>query len=352
MNLGFKSQVESIINNTQNDENELISRLKDLILDFEPEQKKEALPISDLIFEVLHQIKDEQGSTNYIPSHFPNFDKTFGGFNLGELVVIGGRPSMGKTQLLVNLAMNVSQQFPVAFFSYEVSAPLLSHRFISCLTGIPVNELIQHRLSEERKNELSSIEERFSKHKIYLMDFSNTSIESLKNLCKKHVSENKVKMIIVDYLQMMSSYKYRNNRETEVAYIIRELKNLAKSLNVCIIVASQLSREVDKRESGQLPIITDLRESGAIEQTADQVILMYRPEYYNIYLDEFGNSTANLTELIMAKNKNGVLGNIKLYRNKQFTSFSEYNVSMNNEFDFKNSRMFEINIPDVNENPF
>lgn len=354
MNIGLKTKIESIVQNSQIDENEMVLRLKQLILENEKvaELEKKSLPISELIADTLNQIREGNVIKNYIPTQFSGFDETFGGIGLGELVVLGGRPSMGKTQWLVNLALNISINNPVLYISFDLSARILTHRFISCLSGIPVNKLLQQELNEDEKSALRNLENTLANHQIFINESGSNSTTALKTLCLKHISENGIKVIVIDYLQLMSSNKYSNNRETEISYIIRELKQLAKEFNVCVIVASQLSRAMESRGNNRLPILSDLRESGAIEQIADQVIFMYRPEYYNLHIDESGNSTANITELIVAKNKNGAVGNVRLYRNNQFTSFSQHNESMHSEFTFKTSRLFEMNEIDDRANPF
>ena len=141
--------------------------------------------------------------------------------------------------------------------------------------------------------------------------------------------------------QMMSSHRYRNSRELEISYISRELKSIAKDNNVCVIATSQLSRAPEKRSMTSKPILSDLRDSGAIEQDADKVIFIYRPEYYGIDVDESGNSTAGLTELIVAKNRNGSLGSANLKRNAVFSSFSDFTESTN-VFSFFPGRIDEI----------
>ena len=162
--------------------------------------------------------------------------------------------------------------------------------------------------------------------------------------CQQHIDAHGVKIIMVDYLQMMSASKHRNSRELEISYVSRELKNIAKDLNVCLIATSQLSRAVESRGGAYLskhPQLSDLRESGAIEQDADKVIFIYRPAYYLITHDENGNDIESLTELILAKNRNGKLGTVKLQHDKNFTNYTTFK-EFKNEFTFSEERLNEL----------
>jgi len=340
------NKIQHIIGNQEADEKEILFQLKGVLYETELKNQiaRESKNIADLVSENLTQLKEETHQGNAIKTGFTEFDKLFGGFGLGELIVIGGRPSMGKTQLLVNLSLNISVATPVLYFTFDLSEFLLTCRFISSFTGIAVNKILQQELTDEQKAKLASIGNGFNKHKIFVNDSCNNSFTALKAHCQKQIEEHGVKVIVVDYLQMMSSNKYRNSRELEISHISRELKNIAKDFNVCVIAASQLSRAVETRGGSKHPQLSDLRESGAIEQDADKVIFIYRPEYYGIDCDEEGNSTAGLTELILAKNRNGSLGKVKLLRDANFTNYRDFD-EYKNDFSFSKSRLDEIEPP-------
>jgi replicative DNA helicase len=340
------NKIQHIIANQEADEKEMLFQLKGILYEGELHNQieRESKNIADLVSENLTQLKEETHQGNAIKTGFTEFDKLFGGFGLGELIVIGGRPSMGKTQLLVNLSLNISVATPVLYFTFDLSEFLLTCRFISSFTGIPVNKILQQELTDEQKAKLASIGNGLNKHKIFVNDSCNNSFTALKAHCQKQIEEHGVKVIVVDYLQMMSSNKYRNSRELEISHISRELKNIAKDFNVCVIAASQLSRAVETRGGSKHPQLSDLRESGAIEQDADKVIFIYRPEYYGIDCDEEGNSTAGLTELILAKNRNGSLGKVKLLRDANFTNYRDFD-EYKNDFSFSKSRLDEIEPP-------
>ena len=341
----LQNKIESIINrNPQADDREIVFQLKQLLYETELENSavREAKNMADLVAENLHQFKGETIKSDLIRSGFENFDTLFGGFRLGEFVVIGGRPAMGKTQLLINLSLNISMTHPVLYATLDLSDFLLTNRFIASVTEIPANSILQLDLNEEQKNILSTVGNAFAKRQLFISDSGNNSIAGLKTICQKQIQENGVKVIIIDYLQLMSSFRHRGNRENEISYISRELKNMAKEFNVCVIASSQLSRAIENRSGaeGKRPLLSDLRDSGAIEQDADKVIFITRPEYYGITEDSKGNSLANLAEIVVAKNRNGRLGEFYLSRDKDFTNFRNH--IEKKDFTFLVDRLLEI----------
>ena len=354
MNINLKSKLQTILANPNTDEQEMIYHLKKLLLesDISNNPVKESIRISELVSESIQQLQDENDPGNVIKTGFSNFDTTFGGFGLGAFIVIGARPSIGKTQLLVNLALQISLHTPLLYFTYDLSDFSLTNRFISSLSGIPTDRMLHRKLSTDERNTLKSIEKEFSKYRMFINDSCNTSISAFKVECQKWIKEQGVKVIIVDYLQMMSSSKFRNSRDLEIGMISRELKNIAKDFNVCVIASSQLSRSVESRGGAKHPILSDLRESGAIEQDADKVFFIYRAEYYGFLMDADGNNTAGLAELILAKNRNGKLGSVKLMHDQHFTNFKDF-VAYKNEFSFSQNRLNELDAPaELDDVPF
>ena len=335
--------LQSAINDPSGDETEIIQRLKNMILENEMIscKTKESKSLSELFSANISALNESQYSDLVYKSGFKNLDDLIGGFSLGEFSVIGSRPSMGKTQLCVNLVLHLSQSHPVLYFTFDLSEYLLLSRFLSALTGIESRKIIQHELSDAQKDKIRSASVRFQGNRVFINDSCSSSVSAFKAQCIRQIQENGIKVIIVDYLQMMSSARYRNNRELEISYISRELKSLARDYNVCVIATSSLSRSPEKRSAAAKPILSDLRDSGAIEQDADKVFFIYRPEYYAIDVDEDGNSTTGLTELIIAKNRNGRLGSAMLKRNAVFSSFSDF-VEYTNEFSFSPERIDEI----------
>jgi replicative DNA helicase len=344
------NKIESIIKNQHADQKEIVYQLKQLLYetDMDVSAAKESKNINELVSESLNKLNSAI-PLNIIKSGFDDLDNTFGSFHPGEFVIIGGRPGMGKTQLLVNLALNMSIENPVLYFTFDLSDYTLTNRFISSLTGISSSRILNQALSDEDKVKLVSVNSVLTQHKLYVNESCRNSISSFKTHCQKMIEENGIKVIIVDYLQMMSSTKYRNNRELEISYISRELKNIAKEFNVCVIATSQLSRAVESRGGSKYPQLSDLRDSGSIEQDADKVIFIFRPEYYGIELDEEGNNTSGLIELVLAKNRNGKLGTVKLMRDTEFTNFKNFENSKTS-FSFSTSRLNEFIINKNNTN--
>ena len=335
--------LQSAINDPSGDETEIIHRLKNMILENEMIscKTKESKSLSELFSANISALNESQYSDLVYKSGFKNLDDLIGGFSPSEFSVIGSRPSMGKTQLCVNLVLHLASSHPVLYFTYDLSEYLLLSRFLSALTGIESRKIIQHELTDVQKDKIISASVGFQGNQVFINDSCSSSVSAFKAHCIRQIQENGIKVIFVDYLQMMSSARYRNNRELEISYISRELKSLARDYNVCVIATSSLSRSPEKRSAAAKPILSDLRDSGAIEQDADKVIFIYRPEYYAIDVDEDGNSTTGLTELIIAKNRNGRLGSAMLKRNAVFSSFSDF-VEYTNEFSFSPDRIDEI----------
>lgn len=339
----LQHKIERIINhNLSADDREVISQLKLLLHETESQYSidKEAKDIVGLVADNIYRIIEDTGESAYIKTGFDDFDMQFGGFRPGEFVVVGGRPAMGKTQFLINLSLNISTTIPVLYITLDLSESLLTNRFISAVSGIPVNKLLQHNLNEEQIYKLSSIDNEFAKRQLFIHDSYNSSIIALKACCQKQIRENGVQVIIIDYLQLMTSPKHYN-RELEVSYISRELKNIAKEHNICMIASCQLNRAVEYRVGllEKRPQLFDLRESGAIEQNADMVLFINRPEYYKITEDPCaGNSLINRVDIAVAKNKNGPVGDFHLEKDNDFTVFR----NVKKEFAFSSDRLQEL----------
>jgi replicative DNA helicase len=344
-------QLEKIIGDSQADEKEIIHRLKRLLYeaDLQSPSARPSQNIADLISQNLNLLSNGAPNENMVKTGFAEFDHTFGGFALGELVVIGGRPGMGKTQLMVNLALQIAQSYPILYFTYDLSIYSLSNRFLASASNIANDKILQKQLTPDELERLTAQKKAFSHLPLYINDSCNNSMSAFRAHCQQQIDAHGVKIIMVDYLQMMSASKHRNSRELEISYVSRELKNIAKDLNVCVIATSQLSRAVESRGGAyhsKHPQLSDLRESGAIEQDADKVIFVYRPAYYGITNDENGNDIQSLTELIIAKNRNGKLGEVKLQHNENFTNYITF-MEYTNEFTFSEERLNELKNEDL-----
>ena len=355
MTQDLQHKIENLIHrNPQADDREIMFQLKQLLYETELQKVagKEAKNITDLVAENLRQLRDETPPAT-INSGFDDFDTQFGGFRLGEFVVVGGRPAMGKTQFLVNLSLNLSATIPVLYVTFDLSESLLTSRFMAALSGVPASSILQHKLEPNQWNQLDIKCREFAKRQLFIYDSCDTSIAALKAYCQKQIQEKGIQVIVVDYLQLLTSYNRRKYRELEVSYISRELKSMAKEHKVCVIASSQLSRAVEGRPGldGKRPHLSDLRDSGAIEQDADKVLFIHRPEYYGIIEDYTRNSLRNVVEIIVAKNRSGRLGEIQLLKADDFTAFRNY--PLKNEFTFSSNRLQELDeIARLDEVPF
>jgi replicative DNA helicase len=308
----------------------------------QPNQENSAsTPLFSIVTAQLDQMNNSAEQVQLFKTGLPGFDEKFGGLGYGELIVVGGRPGMGKTQLLVQLTLELSKTIPVLFFSYDLSQFHLTQRFMSAVSALSVNQIIYGQLSSEQRSKLSQDALQLSAHQILLNETAHSSMEEFKALCKQHVEADKVKVVIIDYLQLLSERKIRQNRDAELSFITRELKNLAKDLQICIVASSQLSRSLEMRGGDRKPFMSDLRESGAIEQNADKVLFIYRPEYYGFMQDEYGNSTQGLVELIVAKNRTGHLGSVYFKRNATLSAYEPYDEPFH-QFNFSPNRLDEL----------
>jgi replicative DNA helicase len=256
-----------------------------------------------------------------VPTGFASLDRTTYGWQPTDLIILAARPSVGKTAFALNLARNAAlhptKPTAVGFFSLEMSAGQLVQRILSAESEIWLEKISRGRLEEHEMKQLYKKGiERLASAPIHIDDTAALNIFELRAKCRRLKNKHNVGLIIIDYLQLMSgiSENRNTNREQEISRISRDLKGLAKELNIPILALSQLSREVEKRgakEGQKIPQLSDLRESGAIEQDADMVMFLYRPEYYDITANEMGESNKGETHLRIAKHRNGQLDNIK-----------------------------------------
>ncbi len=293
---------------------------KDLFTIAEGNIKKKVQSISDIIGLAIKQIeaatKHESGVTG-IPSGFTELDRVTSGWQKSDLIILAARPGMGKTALVLSMARNAAVQFkkPTAIFSLEMSSIQLMTRLISSETELSAEKLKKGQLASHEWEQLNSKIGRLTDAPIYIDDTPGLSVFELRAKCRRLKAHHDIQLIIIDYLQLMTTAgdgKGSGNREQEISMISRSLKSIAKELEVPVIALSQLSRGVESRGGVKRPMLSDLRESGAIEQDADMVMFIYRPEYYGIDQDENGNNMAGVAEIIIAKHRNGALENVKL----------------------------------------
>jgi replicative DNA helicase len=278
------------------------------------------------------KLSNNEGITG-VPSGFRDLDGLTGGWQKTELIIIAARPGMGKTAFVVSAMRNaaVDHNKSVAIFSLEMSATQLMLRMISAEAELDSEKLRKGTLQPHEWEQLHHRITKLAGSKIFIDDTPALSILELRAKCRRLKAQHDLNMVIIDYLQLMTGDAgsgVSNSREQEIATISRSLKNLAKELEVPVIALSQLSRAVETRGGNKRPQLSDLRESGSIEQDADMVMFLYRPEYYKITEDENGNSTEGIGEVIIAKNRAGITETVPLQFIGKFTKFAnlgEYN---------------------------
>jgi len=291
--------------------------------------KKETAKVNVLIQQAIHQIEEaskRKDSLSGVPSGYTKLDRLTLGWQKSDLIVIASRPSMGKTALALSMARNITVEHnkPVAIFSLEMSSIQLVTRLIVSETELPSNRIRNGNLDENEWKQLDSKIKSLVEAPLYIDDTPAISIYELRAKCRRLKLQHKVELIIVDYLQLMTGPgDVRGNREQEVSNISRSLKAISKELDVPIIALSQLNRSVEMRSGSKRPQLSDLRESGAIEQDADMVIFIYRPERYGILEDEDGNSLVGFAEIILAKHRNGPVGDVHLRFREEMVKFVE-----------------------------
>jgi replicative DNA helicase len=283
-------------------------------------------PIIHSTFEKIEELYHSAGTgVTGIGSGFKKLDELTAGFQASDFIVLAGRPSMGKTAFALNLMRNaaVDHGIPVGFFSLEMSAASLVQRLMC--TEAKVNQLNVRtgKLTPDEMRRLANHVGKLDEAPIYIDDSPGLNVLQLRSKARRLVSDKHVKMFVIDYLQLMEGSK-EENRQQEITKISRALKGIAKELDVPVIALSQLSRAVESRDKSKKPQLSDLRESGAIEQDADMVMFVYRPEYYQIEtFEDTGTSTHNQCEIIIGKQRNGPIDTVRLTFLKEFGKFSD-----------------------------
>ena len=310
----------------------------DELLDFSEQQlfdiaegniKRETVKINKLIQDAINQIEEaskREDSLSGVPSGFTRLDRITSGWQKSDLVIIAARPSMGKTAFVLSMARNIAVEHkrPVAMFSLEMASLQLVNRLIVAETELPSERIRNGRLEPWEWEQLDYRIKGLVEAPLFIDDTPAISIFELRAKCRRLKNLYDVQLIIIDYLQLMTGTpETKGNREQEVSAISRALKGIAKELNVPIIALSQLNRSVELRAGSKKPQLSDLRESGAIEQDADIVIFIHRPEKYGIDVDEENNSTKGIAQIIVAKHRNGAIGELDLRFREDFAKFLE-----------------------------
>ena len=338
--------------------------------------KNETLKLNALIKSAMEQIEEaakRDDSLSGVPSGFTKLDRITSGWQRSDLIIIAARPSMGKTAFVLTMARNIAvdHKQPVAIFSLEMASLQLVNRLIVAETELPSDKIRNGRLEQFEWEQLEYKIKSLNEAPLYIDDTPAITIFELRAKCRRLKKLHDIQLIIIDYLQLMSgTAESRGNREQEVSNISRALKGMAKELNIPIIALSQLNRSVELRTGNKRPQLSDLRESGAIEQDADLVIFIHRPEKYGLDTDDYGNSLKGIAEIIVAKHRNGPIGDVSLRFRDEFAKFSDleaisplyddeagtpvvtYGSKMNSDLNAAKNNEFDIGRKNKFEDPF
>ena len=317
------SSIQEIIKKKNITSDEILERVEmDIISNTRNNVMLEFKPIKTIVEEAVHDLSLKLSGEliSGIPSEFEDLDKITGGFHKGDLIIIAARPSMGKTALALNIASNVARKKNVAFFSIEMSNKQLINRIIG-FNGFLSSWKIQkpEYMTTSDKQKFTVASKKVSKLKLFLDDSPGIKLSELLWKAKRLKKNKGLDMIVIDYLQLITTGVNSDNRQNEVSTISRNLKKLARELEIPIIALSQLSRKVEQRES-KIPMMSDIRESGAIEQDADLIAFVYRESYY-ANKDAKENNKPQETKIIIGKHRNGATGIINLSFNPEYGLF-------------------------------
>lgn len=282
--------------------------------------------LSGKVLKQIEELSKKGDGLTGVPTGFTDLDRLTSGWQPSDLIILAARPGMGKTSMVLAVALNAARDFNkgVALFSLEMASTQLVQRLISMESEIPATKFRNGKLEDYEWQMLQTTVERLSSVPIFIDDTPGINIFELRAKCRRLKMQHDIQMVIIDYLQLMTGSSEGNrggNREQEIGSISRALKGLAKELNVPVIALSQLSRAVEVRGGSKRPQLSDLRESGSIEQDADIVSFIYRPEYYQILEDENGQSLKGIAEFIVAKHRNGALDTVRLKFTDTFAKF-------------------------------
>ncbi len=291
--------------------------------------RKNFRSLQDILVKTVNEIDENRKKTDDItgvPSHFRELDALTGGWQKTDLIILAARPAVGKTAFTLNLAMNAamnaSKPFPVAIFSLEMGAGQIVKRMLSCVSEVHMEAITRGKMAEHEFVQMSQRMAKLAQAQIFIDDQAALNIFELRAKARRLKQKHNIQMILIDYLQLMQgSVEKGGNREQEISKISRDLKALAKELEVPIIALSQLNRSVETRKESKIPQLSDLRESGAIEQDADMVMFLYRPEYHGITNDAMGETIEGETHIHIAKHRNGSTGMVKVRFIKEYQKF-------------------------------
>lgn len=320
----------SQFNDNGNDIFEVIEKVQQSLFDLVAKTlRKSYNKLSDTIGAAIKAIESNNGkSMTGVATGFVDLDKELYGWQKSDLIILAARPGMGKTSFVLSSAIETAKKgVPVAFFSLEMSEEQLVNKVLACESEIPLADIRQQKMTPEQMGKLKALKIPLEALQLYIDETPALSVFEFRAKARRMKQVHGIQLIIIDYLQLMTAKGYQN-REAEISFISRSLKQVAKELNVPVIALSQMSRKVEERaKTNNRPQLSDLRESGAIEQDADIVIFVYRPEYYKQMKDENNNDLRGVAELIIAKHRNGALNSVYLKFIGHLTKFANLDQS-------------------------
>ncbi len=328
--ISFTSRIQGMAFDETVDVDDLMQEAEGSLFELgQRNMKKDYTQIDPVIrnaIEVIQKAAANKDGLTGVPTGYHKLDDITSGWQPSDLVIIAGRPAMGKTSFALSMAKNIAAdyQVPMAFFSLEMSNVQLVNRLISNCCEIQGSKILNGQLHPDEWDRLDKNLNHLLGAPLYVDDTPGLSVFELRTKARRLVREHGVKIIMIDYLQLMNANGMRfSSRQEEVSVISRSLKGLAKELDVPILALSQLNRGVESREGleGKRPQLSDLRESGAIEQDADMVLFVHRPEYYHIYQDDNGRDLHGMAQIIIAKHRKGATGDVLLTFRGEFTRF-------------------------------
>ncbi len=328
--ISFSSRIETKAFDETVDIDELLQEAEGNLFEISQKNMKQDYtqidPVIQQAVEILQNASQNSGGLTGIPTGYTKLDEMTSGWQKSDLVIIAGRPAMGKTSFALSVAKNIAVDYhePIAFFSLEMNNVQLVNRLISNTCEIAGNKILNGQLTPDEWERLDKNLRKLTGTPLYIDDTPGLSVFELRTKARRLVREKGVKIIMIDYLQLMNANGMKfGSRQEEVSTISRSLKGLAKELDIPILALSQLNRTVENREGleGKRPQLSDLRESGAIEQDADMVLFVHRPEYYHIFTDEKGNDLHGMAQIIIAKHRKGATGDVLLTFRGEFTRF-------------------------------
>lgn len=338
----------------------VLSKAETLLFDIAQKNMKKsydtmAVAMKGAMEEIVKARENKSGISG-VPTGFKDLDRITSGWQRSDMIVIAARPGMGKTAFVLSMARNIAVDYKmaVALFSLEMSSVQLVKRLISSEAEIDAQKLRKGNIEDHEFQQINTKIGALARANIFIDDTPGISIFELRAKCRRLKQKNNIEIVIIDYLQLMTggTNKTIGNREQEISHISRSLKEIAKELNIPVIVLSQLNRSVEQRGGDKKPVLSDLRESGAIEQDADIVSFIYRPEYYGLLEDANGNSTQGEGQIIIAKHRNGVTDTVRLKFIGKYAKFDNLD-AFDTDVDFQHASPMPVGTEfetEVNEN--